>query len=126
MHLSSLDAALGRGGRAFIDWLAHAGFSVWQVLPLGPTGTAGSPYWVRSDSAGNPAFIDAAEQPNAVGDEYAAFLEASRSWLDDYTCYEVLSAVHEGAPWWQWPLEYRDRDATALARLRAERAADFL
>ena len=28
--------ALGRGGRAFIDWLAEAGFTVWQILPLGP------------------------------------------------------------------------------------------
>ena len=27
-----------RGGRAFIDWLAQAGFSVWQILPLGPDG----------------------------------------------------------------------------------------
>ena len=61
--LSSLDAALGRGGRAFIDWLAQAGFSVWQLLPLGPVGADGSPYWVRSDCAGNPAFIDAAELP---------------------------------------------------------------
>jgi 4-alpha-glucanotransferase len=126
LHLSSLDAPLGRGGRAFIDWLCAAGFSVWQVLPLGPTGTAGSPYWVRSDFAGNPAFIDAAERPNTAGDEYAAFLEGSRTWLEDYVCFEVLSALHAGAPWWQWPLEFRDRDAAALARLRAERAAEIL
>jgi 4-alpha-glucanotransferase len=125
LHLSSLDAALGRGGRAFIDWLAAAGFSVWQVLPLGPTGTAGSPYWVRSDFAGNPAFIDAGELPNAAGDAYAAFLEAARSWLEDYSCFEVLSALHAGAPWWQWPLPYRDRNPSALEQLRAERAQEL-
>jgi len=125
LHLSSLDAALGRGGRAFVDWLAAAGFSVWQLLPLGPTGTAGSPYWVRSDFAGNPAFIDAGERPNAAGSENAAFLESSRSWLEDYACFETLSAVHNGAPWWQWPIEYRDRDAAALARLQGAHAEEI-
>jgi 4-alpha-glucanotransferase len=38
LHVSSLPVGLGRGGRAFIDWLASAGFTVWQILPLGPTG----------------------------------------------------------------------------------------
>jgi hypothetical protein len=90
LHLSSLDAALGRGGRAFIDWLATAGFSVWQILPLGPTGATHSPYWVRSDFAGNTAFIDSGERPSAEGDDYRAFLDASRSWLEDYADFEVL------------------------------------
>ena len=126
LHLSSLDAALGRGGRAFIDWLCSAGVSVWQVLPLGPTGTVGSPYWVRSDFAGNPAFIDGGERPDAAGDEYAAFLHASRSWLADYSCFEVLSTLHGGAPWWQWPIEYRDRDAAALARLQVTHAEELV
>ena len=125
LHLSSLDAALGRGGRAFIDWLAAAGFSVWQILPLGPTGASRSPYWVRSDFAGNTEFIDGGERPHAQGDAYRAFLDASRAWLEDYAEFEVLSALHGGQPWWQWPLEYRDRDAGALALLRSERAAEL-
>ena len=61
LPVSSLTAGLGRGGRAFIDWLASAGFTVWQILPLGPTGRDGSPYWVRSDAAGNAALIDPEE-----------------------------------------------------------------
>jgi 4-alpha-glucanotransferase len=125
LHLGSLAAPLGRGGRAFIDWLATAGFSVWQVLPLGPTGAAGSPYWVRSDFAGNTAFIDEGERPSAAGDEYRAFLEGSRAWLEDYAGFEVLSALHGGAPWWQWPPEYRDREPAALARLSGEHAAEL-
>ena len=36
LHVGSLEAALGRGGRAFIDWLAAAGFTVWQILPARP------------------------------------------------------------------------------------------
>ena len=125
LHLSSLDAALGRGGRAFIDWLAKAGFSVWQLLPLGPTGASGSPYWVRSDFAGNPAFIDLNERPGSEGSEYAEFLESARFWLDDYASFEVLSAAHGGAPWWQWPAEYRERESAALARLGRERAQEL-
>ena len=123
LHLSSLDAALGRGGRAFIDWLAAAGFSVWQILPLGPTGVPHSPYWVRSDFAGNTAFIDDGERPRAEGSEYRDFLAASQSWLEDYAAFEVLSELHGGAPWWQWPADYRDREPAALARLQSEHAA---
>ena len=32
LHLGSLDSALGRGGRAFIDWLAAAGFSTGTIF----------------------------------------------------------------------------------------------
>ncbi len=72
LHLSSLQNGLGRGGRAFVDWLADAGFTVWQILPLGPTGPDGSPYWVRSDSAGNVALLDPEEMPSFDGDDYRA------------------------------------------------------
>ena len=125
LHLSSLEAALGRGGRAFIDWLADAGFSVWQILPAGPTGADGSPYWVRSDFAGNSAFLDAAELPSASPAEYAAFLDETQQWLDDYALFEVLSAVHAGAAWWAWPAELRDRAPAALARVTRDRRAEL-
>jgi 4-alpha-glucanotransferase len=122
LHLSSLDAALGRGGRDFIDWLASAGFSVWQMLPVGPTGMARSPYWVRSDFAGNTEFIDGDERPRAEGEPYRIFLDAAKPWLEDYAAFEVLSALHGGQPWWQWPTEYRDRDTGALAHLQRDHA----
>jgi 4-alpha-glucanotransferase len=124
LHLSSLENGLGRGGRAFIDWMADAGFTVWQVLPLGPTGTDGSPYWVRSDSAGNAAFIDPGEQPSFEGDDYRAFLESAQPWLEDYVTFEALSRRHSALPWWDWPAEHRDREPTAIASVRAELASD--
>jgi 4-alpha-glucanotransferase len=117
LHLGSLDAPLGRGGRAFIDWLAAAGFSVWQILPLGPTGPDGSPYWIRSDFAGNPAFLDPAELPSVPPAEEAAFRDQTQHWLDDYALFEVLSRAHAGAPWWAWPAELRDRAPSALQRV---------
>jgi len=122
LHLTCLDGALGRGGRAFIDWLARAGFSVWQFLPQGPTGADGSPYRVRSDSAGNPALIDAEERPPPDTGEFEAFRQSAKEWLQDYACFEVLSIRHGGAPWWEWPPEYRDRMPKALTAVRRAEA----
>jgi 4-alpha-glucanotransferase len=41
----------------FLDWLASAGQTIWQVLPLGPTGHGASPYGALSAFAGNPLLI---------------------------------------------------------------------
>lgn len=48
---------LGREAFRFVDWLARAQQRVWQVLPLGPTGFADSPYAGFSAFAGNPLLI---------------------------------------------------------------------
>jgi len=42
----------------FVDRLAEAGQSYWQILPLGPTSYGDSPYQSFSSFAGNPYFID--------------------------------------------------------------------
>src|SRR5580692_7587482 len=118
LHVSSLSAGLGRGARDFIDWLASAGFTVWQILPLGPTGTDGSPYWVRSDSAGNAALIDPQEPAPVNSNEFQAFQQTARDWLEDYAAFEVLSTLHHGEPWWTWAPEYRDRQPAAMEQLR--------
>jgi len=124
LPMSALEAALGRGGRAFIDWLAQAGFSVWQVLPVGPVGPDLSPYWVRSDHAGNPAFLDPAELPDPNAPIGAEFQAVSGPWLEDYALFEALTAAQGGAPFWRWPPPLRDRDASALAQARAQLAAE--
>ncbi|MEK9772334.1 MAG: 4-alpha-glucanotransferase, partial [Opitutae bacterium] len=49
---------LGRYAYEWVDFLADAGFSYWQMCPVGPTGFGDSPYQVFSSSAGNPYFID--------------------------------------------------------------------
>src|ERR1700730_16242296 len=116
LPMSALEAALGRGGRAFIDWLSDAGFSVWQILPVGPVGEDRSPYWVRSDCAGNAAFIDAAELPDPKAPIDAEFLAASGPWLHDYALFEALTRAHGGAAFWSWPAALRDRSPEALAQ----------
>jgi 4-alpha-glucanotransferase len=125
LPMSALEAALGRGGRAFIDWLAAAGFSVWQVLPAGPVGADRSPYWVRSDFAGNPAFIDPAELPDSRAPIGADFLAAASPWLHDYALFEALTLSQAGAPFWRWPVELRDRDPGALAQATRSLAAEI-
>ena len=44
---------LGDGAYRFIDFLVETGQSIWQVLPLGPTGYGNSPYASYSAFAGN-------------------------------------------------------------------------
>jgi 4-alpha-glucanotransferase len=51
---------LGEEAFAFVDFLAAAGQSVWQILPLGPTGYGDCPYSSFSAFAGNPALISLA------------------------------------------------------------------
>ena len=47
-----------RHAREFVEQLAEAGQSIWQILPLGPTGFGDSPYQSFSTFAGNPLFMD--------------------------------------------------------------------
>lgn len=49
---------MGATAKAFIDFLAEAGQSWWQFLPVGPTSYGDSPYQSPSTFAGNPYFID--------------------------------------------------------------------
>ena len=45
---------IGKPAFDFVDWLTDAGQSLWQILPLGPTGYGDSPYASFSTFAGNP------------------------------------------------------------------------
>ena len=49
---------LGKEAFAFVDFLADAKQTYWQILPIGPTGYGDSPYQSFSAFAGNPYFID--------------------------------------------------------------------
>lgn len=48
---------LGEWAYKFVDFLAANGQTIWQVLPLGPTGYGDSPYQCLSAFAGNPNLI---------------------------------------------------------------------
>lgn len=62
LHPTSLPGRYGVGDLGewayhFVDWLAAAGQSLWQILPLGPTSYGDSPYQTLSAFAGNPLLI---------------------------------------------------------------------
>jgi 4-alpha-glucanotransferase len=62
LHPTSLPGQYGIGdigpqAHAWLDYLASTGCSLWQVLPLGPTGYGDSPYQSFSAFAGNPYLI---------------------------------------------------------------------
>ena len=62
LHPTSLPGPFGIGdlgdeAYAFADFLVASGQSLWQVLPLGPTGFGGSPYASYSAFAGNTLLI---------------------------------------------------------------------
>ncbi|HTR96912.1 MAG TPA: 4-alpha-glucanotransferase [Candidatus Acidoferrales bacterium] len=62
LHPTSLPGRFGIGdlgpeAHRFVDFLAAAGQSLWQVLPLGPTGYGDSPYQSFSAFAGNPLLV---------------------------------------------------------------------
>ncbi|MFA7118791.1 MAG: 4-alpha-glucanotransferase, partial [Sphaerochaetaceae bacterium] len=63
LHPTSLPSAMGIGSfgdeaYAFIDLLERTHITLWQMLPLGPTGYGDSPYAARSTFAGNELLID--------------------------------------------------------------------
>jgi len=65
LHPTSLPGAdgigdLGPEAYRWIDFLAETGCTLWQVLPLGPTGYGDSPYQCFSAFAGNPYLISPA------------------------------------------------------------------
>ena len=49
---------LGQAAKDFIDLLRETGNTIWQILPMGPTGFGDSPYQAFSAFAGNPYFVD--------------------------------------------------------------------
>jgi 4-alpha-glucanotransferase len=62
LHPSSLPGRYGIGDLGpelykFVDFLSDHKLNLWQVLPLGPTGYADSPYQSFSAFAGNPMLI---------------------------------------------------------------------
>src|SRR5213595_317402 len=102
---------LGAEARAFVDFLADGGQSWWQMLPVGPTGYANSPYSAQSAFAGSPALVAldrlvedglltaadrgkrhdealraafAAFRHGGANRDFRAFTTEAADWLDDF------------------------------------------
>ena len=87
LHLTSLPGGkLGASAMAFVDWLAAAGQSWWQVLPLGPPNRQGSPYKAASAFAAWRGFLAEPDAPVSAA-EREDFRARHAFWIDDWAAF---------------------------------------
>jgi 4-alpha-glucanotransferase len=93
LHPTSLPGGrLGRDAYAWVDWLAEAGQTWWQMLPLGPPDRYGSPYKARSAFASWPGLLADPSAPVTKAEEFD-FREREASWIEDWALFAGRGAV---------------------------------
>jgi 4-alpha-glucanotransferase len=93
LHPTSLPGGrLGAEAYAFVDWLAAAGQSWWQVLPLGPPDVVGSPYKSPSAFAGWPGLLAEPDAPVSA-EEVGDFVEREGFWIANWAEFAGGDAV---------------------------------
>jgi 4-alpha-glucanotransferase len=105
MHPTSLPGRYGIGeigkqAHDFVDLLVESGQSLWQILPLGPTGYGDSPYACFSALAGNPMLIDLtqlAEESDIAAEELAQAPDFPLDWVDFGPVITFKSAILQRA-----------------------------
>jgi 4-alpha-glucanotransferase len=107
---------LGEAAFDFIDYLVEAKQSLWQVLPLGPTGYGDSPYASFSSFAGNPLLISL-DKLVETGDLAAADLANVPNFPIDKVDYGWV--IH-----WKMPL-LQKAARNFLTRAGADRRVEF-
>ena len=110
-HITSLPSGDISSGPRFVDWLSKEGFDVWQILPLTPPDRFGSPYASPSAFAGWPKLNHEKE----IGD-----LSEEGYWLEDWALYSAIKNSQNGLPWYEWPVELRDRYPEAMTSWRKQ------
>jgi len=84
LHPTSLPGGrLGDEAYRFVDWLAAAGQSWWQMLPLGPPDEFDSPYRAGSAFAASPALLAEPDAPVSV-EEVEDFAARHRYWIGSW------------------------------------------
>jgi 4-alpha-glucanotransferase len=118
LHPTSLPGGrLGREAYAWIDWLADAGQTWWQMLPLGPPDRYGSPYKSRSAFAASPALL---ENPRARVTRSAELDFAARagSWAREWERFGGRGALADQVRF--------EREWSALREHAAERGVRLI
>jgi 4-alpha-glucanotransferase len=118
LHLTSLPGGrLGREAYEFVDWLAAAGQSWWQLLPLGPPDRHGSPYKARSAFAAWPGLL-ADPHAEVSAEEIERFRERESFWIGDWERFSRRGAVADQVRF--------DREWAALRRYASDRGVRLL
>ena len=93
LHPTSLPGGrLGEHAYEFVDWLAAAGQSWWQVLPLGPPDDVGSPYKSASAFAGWSGLL-ADPTAKVEPEELEAFAARESYWIADWAAFAGGDAI---------------------------------
>jgi 4-alpha-glucanotransferase len=84
LHITSLPGGrLGREAHRFVDWLAAAGQSWWQVLPVSPPDRYRSPYKAASAFAGWRGLLSA-PRARVTAAEVLDLREREAYWIEDW------------------------------------------
>jgi len=93
LHPTSLPGGtLGEDAFRFVDWLAAAGQSWWQVLPLGPPDAYGSPYRAASAFAGSPQLLAEPGAPVSQA-ELESFVARHAYWIGEWARFAGEDAI---------------------------------
>lgn len=119
LHPTSLPSGkIDDDATQWLDFMQASGLKVWQVLPLGVPQQNLSPYLCYSAFAMNPALL-AETQYSKIDDVALTEWQAKQSyWLADYAEFCILKQQHNNMAWYEWPTEFKLRDADAMQRLR--------
>ena len=167
MHPSSLPGGeecgtFGSEAKAWISKLSKYGIDYWQILPLTPTDSTGSPYSSPSSFALNPWFLDINElikerfifennienlclqnknknyfdihkadnlskqlgqlllsgwesQSDQRKNDFQNWIRQN-SWVEDYSIFMVIREEFNMLPWWEWPMEFKQKNLTFLEK----------
>jgi 4-alpha-glucanotransferase len=86
LHPTSLPSGSLAGARELVDWLAAAGQSWWQVLPLGPPDETGSPYAAESAFAAWAGLLAEPDAPVSEA-EVESFVARHPFWVADWASF---------------------------------------
>jgi 4-alpha-glucanotransferase len=113
LHPTSLPGGrLDDDAYRFVDWLTAAGQSWWQVLPLGPADTDGSPYNAASAFAGSPQLL-AEPRARVTAADVEDFVARHPFWSGDWATFAARDALSDQVRF--------DREWSGLRRYARER-----
>jgi 4-alpha-glucanotransferase len=93
LHLTSLPSGkLDEEAYRFVDWLAAAGQSWWQILPLGPPDETGSPYRAASAFAAWNGFLAEPDAP-VTTEEVESFVARHPYWIGAWAEFAGEGAI---------------------------------
>lgn len=123
LHPTSLPSKkLDADAYQWLDFMADAGLTVWQLLPLGVPQENFSPYQCYSAFALNPALLSRNEweNPELQATDFLVWFAEQQFWLEDYALFMSLKKHFDEQAWNTWPDAFRNRDPETLATFQKQ------